>query len=45
MRRTKTTAKASRGIHVSSEDLSADYLLDVYEYILNVDWVLDEFFL
>lgn len=45
MRRIKITAKAARGIHVACEDLSADYLLDVYDYILNVDWVLDEFFL
>jgi hypothetical protein len=45
MRRTKTTAKAAQGIRVSSEDLSADYLLNVYDYILNVDYVLREFFL
>jgi hypothetical protein len=45
MRRTKTTAKATRGVRVVTEDLTAGYLLDVYDYILNVDWVLDEFFL
>lgn len=45
IRRTKITAKARRGIRVSSEELTADYLLDVYDYILNVRWALDEFFL
>ena len=43
--RTKTTAKAARGIRVVSEEHSSDYLLDVYDYILNVEWVLGEFFL
>jgi hypothetical protein len=45
MRRTKTTAKAARGVHVVTEELTANYLLDVYDYILNVECVLDEFFL
>ncbi len=45
IQRTKTTAKAARGIHVSCEDLSSKYLLDVYDYILNVQYVLDELFL
>jgi hypothetical protein len=45
MRRTKTTSKAKCGIRVVAEDLTADYLLDVYDYILNVEAVLDEFFL
>jgi hypothetical protein len=43
--RTKTTAKPARGVQVASERLTSDYLLDVYDYILNVQWVLDEFFL
>jgi hypothetical protein len=45
MRRTKTTAKAAHGVRVISEELTANYLLDVYDYILAVDWVLDEFFM
>jgi len=44
MHRRKTTAKAAHGVRVSSEHLSSDYLLDVYDYILNVDWALNEFF-
>jgi hypothetical protein len=44
IRRTKTTAKAARGVRVVTEDLTADYLLDVYDYILNVEWALNEFF-
>ena len=44
MRRRKTTAKAAHGIRVSAEHLSSDYLLDVYDYILNVDRTLNEFF-
>jgi hypothetical protein len=43
--RTKTTAKAKKGVSVASEELSSAYLLDVYDYILNVEWVLNEFFL
>ena len=43
MRRTKITAKAAHGVRVVSEDLTADYLLDVYDYILNVEYILDEF--
>jgi hypothetical protein len=42
--RTKTTAKAAHGIRVSSEYLTSHYLLDVYDYILNVQVVLNEFF-
>jgi len=42
--RTKTTAKASHGVRAISEELTADYLLDAYDYFLNVDWVLNEFF-
>jgi hypothetical protein len=38
-------ATAARGVHVISEDLNADYLLNVYDYILNVEWSLNEFFL
>jgi hypothetical protein len=45
IRRTKITAKATRGVRVVSEVLSSDYLFDVYDYILNVQWVLDELFL
>lgn len=45
MRRTKTTSKAKCGIRVMSEDLTSDYLLDVYDYILNVEAALNEFFL
>jgi hypothetical protein len=42
---TRTTVSASRGVIVMSEDLTADHLLDAYDYILNVDWGLNEFFL
>lgn len=45
IQRTKTTAKAKHGIRVTSETLTAGYLLDVYDYILNVQCVLDEYFL
>ena len=45
IQRRKTTAKAKKGVSTSSEELSSKYLLDVYDYILNVRWVLDEFFL
>ena len=44
IRRTKTTAKAAHGVRVVSQDLDASYLLDVYDYILAVDFKLDEFF-
>jgi hypothetical protein len=43
--RTKTTAKAAHGIRVTSENLTSHYLLDVYDYILNVETILNEFFL
>ena len=43
--RSKITAKAKHGVRVVSESLSADYLLDIYDFILNVDYLLDEFFL
>jgi hypothetical protein len=45
LRRTKTTAKAARGVHVVSEDLTSEYIIDVYDYILIVESVLEEFFL
>ena len=44
IQRTKTTAKAAHGIRVSSEVLTSYYLLDVYDYILNVDCILNDFF-
>lgn len=45
IRRRKTTAKPKKGISISSEELSSKYLLDVYDYILNVEIALNEFFL
>jgi hypothetical protein len=45
IRRTKTTAKAAHGVRVVSQDLAAAYLLDVYDYILSVEFVLEEFFI
>jgi hypothetical protein len=45
MLRTKTIAKTAHGVRAISEELTSDYLLDVYDYFLNVDWVLNEFFL
>jgi hypothetical protein len=43
LKRTKITAKASQGIRIKSEDHDAGYILDVYDYILNVMMILDEF--
>lgn len=43
-RRTKTTAKASRGVHIHAEVLSAGDVMDVYDYALYVATVIDEFF-
>lgn len=44
IRRTKVSAKASKGVSVASEELTADYLLDVYDYILNVECDLADYF-
>lgn len=43
--RMKTTAKAKKGVCIASEELTSAYLLDVYDYILNVEYVLREFFI
>jgi hypothetical protein len=43
--RRKITAKASRGLSVRAETLSGDDLLDIYDFILNVEYVFDEFFM
>src|ERR1043166_3262614 len=43
--RRKTTVKASHGVRVAEEEHSAAYLLDAYDFILNVKMVLDEFFI
>jgi hypothetical protein len=45
MRRTKTTAKAAKGIRTVLEEYDAGHILDVYDYVLNVMCILDEFFL
>jgi hypothetical protein len=45
MRRTKTTAKAAKGIRTVIEEYDAGHILDVYDYVLNVMYILDEFFL
>jgi hypothetical protein len=43
--RTKRTSKPTRGLHVASEAMDSGHLLDIYDYILHVDIILDEFFL
>jgi hypothetical protein len=43
--RRKITAKANRGLSVHAETLSGDDLLDIYDFILNVEYVFDEFFM
>ncbi|OHE82825.1 MAG: hypothetical protein A2107_00675 [Verrucomicrobia bacterium GWF2_62_7] len=45
IQRTKTTAKPARGVAVASEEFTSGHLLDIYDYVLNVQWMLDEFFL
>ena len=45
MRRTKTTAKAAKGIRTVLAEYDAGHILDVYDYVLNVLCILDEFFL
>lgn len=41
--RTKTSAKADHGLRVSVEPTSADILLDVADYIVNVAMTVEEF--
>ncbi len=45
IRRTKATAKASHGVRIRSEDMDSGYILDVYDYMLCVDWDLKDFFI
>jgi hypothetical protein len=43
--RRKITAKAHRGLSLHAEALNGDDLLDIYDFIINVEYVLDEFFI
>lgn len=43
--RKKTTAKASRGLHTHEEDITAADVLDIYDYILYIEYEIDEFML
>jgi hypothetical protein len=42
-RRTKTTAKASRGLHTHEEDITAGDILDMYDYMIYIEYELTEF--
>jgi hypothetical protein len=43
--RRKIAPKANRDLSVHAETLTGDDLLDIYDFILNVEYVFDEFFI
>jgi hypothetical protein len=43
-RRRRVTAKAMEGLYVDEEDVDANYLLDIADFVCNVTWDVDEFF-
>ena len=45
IKRRKTTAKAHRGLKVITEELTSGELLDIYDFMLNIEYVLDNFFI